>query len=77
MTVSLQRQSVDSSDYRAFIWTEAAGVRGLRSTLETAGVITTGWTCNTPWSTSRDGRSAAGVGARGGLTTAYRMVLPE
>lgn len=69
MTVSLQRQSVDSSDYRAFIWTEAVGVRGLRSTLEALGVVTTGWTFNTPWSISRDGRIAAGVGTRGGLTT--------
>jgi hypothetical protein len=67
----------DGGDYGAFIWTEASGARSLRSTLESAGVDLRGWTIDVPWSLSRDGRIATGVGRCGDISTVYRMVLPE
>jgi hypothetical protein len=69
--------SSDSEDYRAFVWTEQHGARSIRSVLEAAGVDFSGWTINTPWAISRDGKVVAGIGTCGGVPTAYRMVLPE
>jgi uncharacterized membrane protein len=63
--------------YRGFIWTEAGGARSIRAALETAGVDLTGWTLSTPGSLSRDGNVALGTGTCGGLSTVYRLVLPE
>jgi hypothetical protein len=70
-------QTFDVPDYRAFFWTEAGGARGIRVTLESAGVDLTGWSIDAPWSLSHDGKVAMGVGRCGETTTVYRLVLPE
>lgn len=70
-------QTLDSSDYRSFIWTPTGGARSIRSALEGAGVDLSGWSIDTPWSLSRDGKVAMGVGRCGEITTVYRLVLPD
>lgn len=70
-------RTLDSSDYGAFVWTEAGGARSIRAALESAGVDFTGWSIDAPWSLSRDGKVAMGVGRCGETTTVYRLVLPE
>jgi uncharacterized membrane protein len=70
-------QTLDTEDYRGFLWTEGGGARSIRSALETAGVDLTGWSLGTPRSLSRDGKVALGVGRCGELTTVYRLLLPE
>jgi hypothetical protein len=70
-------QTLDAQDYRAFVWTEAGGARSIRAALESVGVDLTGWSIDTPWALSRDGKVALGVGRCGETTTVYRLVLPE
>jgi hypothetical protein len=70
-------QTLDSSDYGAFVWTAAHGPRVIRSTLESAGVDFRGWHITPPTALSADGRVVAGLGTCGGTRTMYRMVLPE
>lgn len=70
-------RTLDSSDYGAFVWTEAGGAGSIRAALESAGVDLRGWSFSAPSSLSRDGKVAMGVGRCGEITTVYRLVLPE
>jgi hypothetical protein len=70
-------QTLDVEAYRAYVWTPARGARAIRAELEAAGVDLTGWSFGTPQALSRDGKVGVGVGTCGGVTTVYRLVLPE
>jgi uncharacterized membrane protein len=70
-------ETLDSQDYRSFVWTAARGARSIRAELEAAGVDLRGWSFGTPWSLSHDGKVAVGLGTCGGISTVYRLELPE
>lgn len=72
-----QKQTWPWTD-RAFIWTEATGMRPLRRVLIDLGVNMTGWQLTRAHAISADGRVIAGEGVNPqGVTEAWRAVVPN
>lgn len=71
---------VGRADGDHFVWTQAAGPRSIRASLQAAGVDFTGWNAGefpAPLALSADGRVAIGIAFCGGAETLFRAVLPE
>jgi uncharacterized membrane protein len=71
-------EAFTASGYRAFLWDAANGMRLLVDVLEDLGVDTAGWTLETAYSISSDGRWVVGTGTTPqGDTEGFLVDLPE
>lgn len=69
---------VGESDGRAFIWTEAHGMRDMKQVLEATGLDLAGWALTSASAVSDDGSVIAGAGTNpAGNPSIWRVVAPE